>query len=69
MSTIVFMSIVFWLIIIIGVTLLVIYLLKQFNQKQTEQEDDSLDILKQRYAKGEIDKKEYQEKKKELEKK
>ncbi len=58
--------ILFWTAII----LLIVWLYKQITgaeAKPTVTEDTPLEILKRRYAKGEIDKKEFEEKKKDLE--
>lgn len=56
--------IIFWGLIIFGIIALIRYLA---DQGQTKKENNSaIDILKTRYAKGEIDKKEYDEKMKDL---
>lgn len=55
----------FWILIIFGV----VYLIRSvgFQRKEGQfVEKTPLQILQERYAKGEIDKKEYEEKKKEL---
>jgi len=55
----------FWVLIIIAV----VYLVRNTSSPrrgETPMEKTPLQILQERYAKGEIDKKEYEEKKKEL---
>ena len=60
---------IFVLAIIVGIILLIVWLVKRVNHSsETSRLDSSnaLEILKQRYAKGEISKKEYENIKKDI---
>jgi putative membrane protein len=55
-------GLIFWILVLIGLVLLIKHLWKGSAQ----QGDSALEILKKRYAKGEIKKEEFEEKKKDL---
>src|SRR3990167_7227553 len=56
--------ILFWLLLILGAIALIRYL--GSSARSSDKEKSPLDILKERYARGEINKKEFEEKKKDL---
>jgi putative membrane protein len=58
------LMILFWVLVILGI----VYLMKGIagSAKKREQEETALDVLKKRYAKGEINKEEFEEKKKDI---
>jgi putative membrane protein len=55
---------IFWILIIVGLILLIKYLWEGAGVKGAH--ESGLEILKKRYAKGEINKEEFEEKKKDL---
>ncbi len=55
---------IFWILVIIGLVLLIKYLWEGGAVKRGQ--ESALEILKKRYARGEISKEEFEEKKKDL---
>lgn len=55
-------TIAFWALVVF----LIVALLRHLGGKEEQKDSNALDILKERYAKGEIDKKEFHEMKKEI---
>ncbi|MCX9080930.1 MAG: SHOCT domain-containing protein [Candidatus Methanoperedens sp.] len=55
---------IFWILILAGLVLLIKYLWEGAGAKGAQ--ETALEILKKRYAKGEINKEEFEEKKKDL---
>ncbi len=53
----------FWVALIVGIVLVVKWLM---GQGGASREDSALDILKKRYARGEINKQEFEERKRDL---
>jgi putative membrane protein len=57
--------IVFWIVVIVGIVFLIRWLV-QSTRGGSGSAESPMDILKRRYANGEIDKKEFEQKKKDL---
>ena len=58
---------VFWIVLIAGIVLLVIWAVQRTARGETSRSEDSaLKILKKRYALGEISKEEFEEKKRDI---
>ena len=57
---------VFWIAALIGLFFLIRWAVQQGQSGDRKGGEDPLEILKQRYAKGEVDKEEFEQKKKDL---
>lgn len=60
------LQVLFWLVIIIGIVWAIKYFTGQNRSNSSSSGETALDILKKRYARGEIDREEFEQKKKEL---
>lgn len=56
----------FWILVLGGLIFLIWWIIKQSQSRPSGSEDDALEILKKKYAKGEIDKEEFEQKKKDI---
>jgi putative membrane protein len=61
-----FIMIIVWILIIVGVVVLVKSLMIGHDSRNIRHNDRSVEILKERYAKGEINKEEFENKKRDL---
>lgn len=60
------MMIVWWLFLIVATVAVVKWIISRSSASQQQTEKTALDILEKRYARGEIDKEEFEEKKRDL---
>ncbi len=58
------LGLIFWILVIIGLVLLIKYLWEGSGAKRGE--ESALEILRKKYARGEISKEEFEEKKKDV---
>lgn len=62
-----FFHFIFWILILIGAVLLIVWFLRQLGRCERGNDIESaMDILKKRYARGEINKEEYENMKKDI---
>lgn len=67
MGFLMLLNLLFWVLIIIGIILVITWAVsKSKGARGKPQEESVLDILKKRYARGEISREEFEEKKREL---
>ena len=57
---------IFWILVIVGLVFLIKWIVQSNRLGESRISDSSLEILKKRYARGEIDKQEFEHKKKDL---
>jgi len=57
---------IFWIAVLVGLVFLIKWIVQQSSSGETKEKEDALEILKKRYARGEIDQEEFEQKKKDL---
>lgn len=57
---------IFWIAVLVGLVFLVKWIIQQGQGGEKQLKEDPLDILEKRYARGEIDREEFEQKKKDL---
>ena len=57
----------FWILVIFGIAALIRWLLAQSSPSRGSRDKTPLEIAQERYARGEIDREEYEQKKRDLE--
>lgn len=57
---------IFWILVIVGLVILIKWIVQSNKLGESRISDSSLEILKRRYARGEIGKQEFEHKKKDL---
>lgn len=57
---------IFWIFVIVGLVFLIKWIIQQNRPAEQSYAENSLEILKKRYARGEINKEEFDQKKKDL---
>jgi putative membrane protein len=60
---------IFWLVIIVGIIWAVVFIVNNYNRKQQNyfpREEDALEILKKRYARGEISREQFEQMREDL---
>ncbi len=57
---------IFWIVLIVGLVFLIKWIVQQNWAGESKPEENSMELLKKRYAKGEIDRQEFEQKKKDL---
>lgn len=57
---------IFWIAVLVGLIFLIKWIVQQNRQGEQRPKENSLEILKKRYARGEIDRAEFEQKKKDL---
>ena len=57
---------IFWIAVIVGLFFLVRWIIHQSKPAEQEHAENALEVLKERYARGEIDRKEFEQKKKDI---